>query len=405
VASKTLDECELSVSSPTPKCVVDVWKRELAAAQRIIAEQADELWRLSEALRVSETAQAAMRDTMGAMAESAESVAESAAASASVDESTRTEIADTERELATARAEVVAAEDELNLRAVRSAEDLESDKRAMDVAMKSAQDELNAVNSGAAVSRRELAASLATTNVELASLNVLRRDPTQLAEATEVEAAEATRESFVYGSVRYWRRQRLLRPIWLCARNGRALPTRQGHCHVARDFAKAIVAGSNRRPMRDTIFTSVLAIVFLGVAVAINTYTIDARQQEGVWHFVLRVIERQVGVVCGSGSGSSGSGLFDDESHLFAATCGTDTSTMEDYLACFEDAIHAIERNVRALSVADARMCACKDSISSFGEWQQCVSSTAGVLLETFSNSYFTITHAPAPHFKCSLTE
>jgi hypothetical protein len=163
---------------------------------------------------------------------------------------------------------------------------------------------------------------------------------------------------------------------------------------------------SNRRPMRDTIFTSVLAIVFLGVAVAINTYTIDARQQEGVWHFVLRVIERQVGVVCGSGSGSgSGSGLFDDESHLFAATCGTDTSTMEDYLACFEDAIHAIERNVRALSVADARMCACKDSISSFGEWQQCVSSTAGVLLETFSNSYFTITHAPAPHFKCSLTE
>ena len=244
VASKSLDECELSVSSPTPKCVVDVWKRELAAAQRIIAEQADELWRLSEALRVSETAQAAMRDTMGAMAESAESVAESAAASASVDESTRTEIADTERELATARAEVVAAEDELNLRAVRSAEDLESDKRAMDVAMKSAQDELNAVSSGAAVSRRELAASLATTNVELASLNVLRRDPTQLAEATEVEAAEATRESFVYGSVRYWRRQRLLRPIWLCARNGRALPTRQGHCHAARDFAKAIVAGT-----------------------------------------------------------------------------------------------------------------------------------------------------------------
>jgi len=162
---------------------------------------------------------------------------------------------------------------------------------------------------------------------------------------------------------------------------------------------------SNRRPMRDTIFTSVLAIVFLGVAVAINTYTIDARQQEGVWHFVLRVIERQVGVVCGSGSGSSGSGLFDDESHLFAATCGTDTSTMEDYLACFEDAIHAIERNVRALSVANARVCACKDSISSFGDWQQCVSSTAGVLLETFSNSYFTITHAPAPHFKCSLTE
>ena len=244
VASKSLDECELSVSSPTPKCVVDVWKRELAAAQRIIAEQADELWRLSEALRVSETAQAAMRDTMGAMAESAESVAESAAASASVDESTRTEIADTERELATARAEVVAAEDELNLSAVRSAEDLESDKRAMDVAMNSAQDELNAVSSGAAVSRRELAASLATTNVELASLNVLRRDPTQLAEATEVEAAEATRESFVYGSVRYWRRQKLLRPIWQCARNGRALPTRQGHCHAARDFAKAIVAGT-----------------------------------------------------------------------------------------------------------------------------------------------------------------